>query len=319
MTSYGVGLGLASITDPVTGTTRFVAGFPFSRAIIPTTELAAALVTDDDDVLIPACAATAGLTPQLYTDADGFPAPSVAGTADTEELLPTLFGDDDTVFAPALVPGGRTLVATLVSAADVIYSPYATRIEEVPGGPQQKLKPPPKVQDLDTIYAARLSSTTSVVIDQDIIRAPLVTAHSVLLPSFVSDDGSLSAASVDLFSGLQPALLIGDDEVFVSLVSLVVLPEQLASDDDILAADVGWQVIAELTVDTDEFVYLPHAQMLNELLPEVYADELSVETYPFRVQQLTGGIPVKPREGTLKGSIKKAPTLVGSITTKRVA
>jgi hypothetical protein len=66
------------------------------------------------------------------------------------------------------------------------------------------------------------------------------------------------------------------------------------SDDAIAAADIGWQVIADFTTDVDTGFGPGGVKLYNVMLPEVVDEEDVLDTYPFRVQSVTGGIPVPP-------------------------
>lgn len=274
--------------------------------------LTAALISDSDIFHVPATGR--GLLPDLVTDSDTILAPA----ATTPLIIsPPLFVSDDALFAPTLVPGSKTLAPSRITDTDSFFFPWYVTLVGGTGGPLQKLRPPPKIQDIDTIYAARLSSTTGLVIDIDIIRTPVVTPSSSGVGAFVSDADTIFDASAAAIAFLLPAPLADEDAFYEPVLARVLKPELLASDDDIPAADVGWQVIAEFTADEDA-IFSVDAYAFYPLYPEVWFDEEHIDTYPFFVQAVTGGIPEQPREGVLTGSIKRKPVLTGSIARRRL-
>ena len=80
---------------------------------------------------------------------------------------------------------------------------------------------------------------------------------------------------------------------------------------------MGWKLFGQPLIDV-EFFPAAGVRTYNELLPEVWRDEETIDTYPFFLQQVQGGIPVLPREGVLTGSIKQKAKLTGSITKRRL-
>lgn len=290
--------------------------FPATAIGFPAQSLLSSLVTDTDTFQSPAITQAQVLQAALVTDADTIPATTVTYIP---MLSPALFAADDAFFAAAVSTGSRTLSPPLVTDTDTFLSLFVTLVG-VPGGPQQKLKPPPKIQDNDVIFAPRMSIVTGVVFDSDVVRAPVVTALADILPGLVTDsDTVITGTDIAYSNRLRPALVPADDNTgYSSLVSMILQPELKLDGDGILAADVGWQVIADFTEDVD-VVFSTDAYSFYPLYPELWADEETIDTYPFFVQALSGGVPVAPREGVLKGSIKRPPQLIGSITTKRAA
>jgi hypothetical protein len=59
-----------------------------------------------------------------------------------------------------------------------------------------------------------------------------------------------------------------------------------------------------------------HVSTYNDVLPEGWFDEENVQGYPFRVQSITGGIPVPPHQH-LTGSTQQPIRLTGSLKTTR--
>lgn len=252
-----------------------------------------------------------GLLPALYTDQDIFNQASTAFP-----LLPPLVADSDSFPAPVIGIGVRTLSPLLVADTDVFFSLFVTLVG-LPGGPLQKLRSPPKILDNDVIYAFTSSKMTGLVVDVDVVRAPAVMAVSNVLPGLVSDADTIAAVAANIFNRLQPAPLSPDDAVFTPLITMILQPAFVTSGDGILSTNVGWKLFGQLLVDV-EFFPAAGIRTYNELLPEVWKDEETIDTYPFFLQQVAGGIPVLPREGVLTGSIKQKTKLTGSITKRRL-
>ena len=324
--------GLAAVFVPDDDST-FAPSISFDQFVLPL------LVTDDETIHAPARTSSATLTAGLVTDDDAFPVPIIGiprfllpalvaaddaipapGLVNLWTLLPALVASDDAFHAPAVTTGSVTVRPPLITAADTYPGPFVTLVG-VGGGPQQKLKSPPKHQDTDTIYAPMLSQVPGLVVDADVIRAPVVVARADLVPVLVTDadtDAVLAATIVNAYT-MRAVFVPHDDSTYSHFLSMIVQPELLANDDELGAADVGWQVIAEFTTDEEHAFSIAEVQAYNELLPEPWMDEEHIDTYPFFVQALSGGVPVLPREGVLRGSIKTKVSLVGSITTRRAA
>jgi len=128
---------------------------------------------------------------------------------------------------------------------------------------------------------------------------------------------------------VEAAAVVDTETIYRPTLSLFLVPQVVADDEVIPAADVGWQVIAEFTDDSDT-IFDVELLLYNELLPDVWRDEDTLETYPFFIQAIEGGIPVPPPLGILTGtvahprrltgSMSRRPQLTGSITssTRRV-
>jgi hypothetical protein len=123
--------------------------------------------------------------------------------------------------------------------------------------------------------------------------------------------------------------LIVSSPSYIAIPSLVVtlfVQPPLVSDAAIPAADVGWHLFVEAPVTDVDAGYGAHAEAIAFIVPDVYGDEDSATTYPFRLQQLTGGIPVpKPiclvgslsLRRVLHGSLSRTVRLTGSLTATR--
>lgn len=307
---------------------------PTIVAIAPTRTLTPGLVTDSETFYAPAITMIF-LAPSLWTDVDSTFAPTVlraeilaAGLvtdADTiaaptatyvPVLRPALVATDDTFFSPSFTTGQRTLQPTRVLDTDSIRSPFAT---PVGGGPEQVLKSPNKghmPEDVgDIIFSPSLSKMTGLVVDQDIIRAPVVLATASMTAAFVNEADTIFASTVLSGYFVRPALVVADDVIPGALITQVIQPGLVAADDNIPAADVGWQVIARFTDDMadQEAIFSVDAYAFYPLYPDVWFDEESIETYPFFVQAIEGGVPQRPTAGVLTGSLKRPVTLTGSI------
>ena len=280
--------------------------------------LVPALAASDDAIPAALLAPRSILTPGLLADDGVIPAPAIV---EVRALAPALYApNDDAAYSPAVTTGATVLSAPLVTSPEVFYSHFATLVAVGAGGPQQKLKGPPKHADPEVIYAARLSSTTSVVIDVDIIRVPVVATMVVAQPVLVTDSDAIRDTAIELSNSPRPGLVSDEDAIYGSSITMVLHPALLEDDGTIPAADVGWKLyVNELMTDADNVSYGANFSAYNELLPELLAEDDVIDTYPFFLQAVTGGIPVPPRTGVLTGSIRKPPQLTGSIAARRVA
>lgn len=283
--------------------------FPTSGIGFPPQTIFPALWTDPTIFYVPVMGW--GLLPPLYTDQDIFYVTAIA-----YPLLPALVTDSDSFLVPVIGIGTRTLLPPLVVDTDAFFSLFVTLVG-LPGGPLQKLKAPPKITDNDVIFAPRMSMVTGVVVDVDIIRAPVVVAQSNLLPGLVPDADTIAVITANIFNRLQPAPLLSDDAVYIPLITMILQPALKVDGDGILSVNVGWKLFGQPLIDV-EFFPAAGVRTYNELLPEVWRDEETIDTYPFFLQQVQGGIPVLPREGVLTGSIKQTAKLTGSITKRRL-
>ena len=276
-------------------------------------ELYPALVASDDNFKIHLIYNT--LLPLRFTDTDTFYAPVLQ----RDDKQASLVVDTDSFYAPTVVPGPRTLTVTArYNDSDTFFQQFVTLVG-TSGGPQQKLRPPPKVQDQDIFYSPRMSSMTGLVVDFETIWAPTIRTTSAGSTVLVVDTDTIFAVSVAAIAYLRPLTLASDDDILPWTLTRALGAELLLDDDEIMAADVGWQVIAEFTDDTTEdAIFSVDAYAFYPLYPEVWFDEETIDTYPFFVQAVEGGIPVPPREGTLTGSIKRKPVLTGSIARRRL-
>jgi hypothetical protein len=83
------------------------------------------------------------------------------------------------------------------------------------------------------------------------------------------------------------------------------------------AADVGWRLFVEEPVTDADTIYSDTGiRPYNDVKPDTWFDEESIEGYPFKVQSVTGGIPAPPREG-LTGSLSSRRRLTGSLAQPR--
>lgn len=312
--------GAALVTDR-SGKTSISAGVPIDDFTVLELAMAAGLVADEDSFFassIELSTPTFTLAPALVVDDDAIAAVTVLYLP---ILRPAPVAVDDAFSVPTIValPGpSRTLGPPQVTAPDVFYSLFVTNVG-LGGGPQQKLRPPPKIQDNDIIYAPSTSKHTGLVLDTEAINTPVVLARADLGFALVTEADVIHAPGVINAYTMQALRVLDPDTVYSTLITQVLEPALLASDDDIPAADVGWHLFSDGEYLDEDTIFPVHAQALNELLPELWFDEETIDTYPFFVQSVEGGIPQKPREGVLKGSIKQPPKLIGSITTKRAA
>lgn len=226
----------------------------------------------------------------LFTDADVILPPAIAAPG-AQALSPALVDDAETLYGILVTPGSVTLVAPLYTDAETIYSvPSITA--DAPGHGLQRLRPD-AIGDAEAIYAAAIGASLkpSLVPSDDIVPA---------IPSVAAARGS--------------AFIPADDAVYPLTITLFVQPQRVVDVDAIPAADVGWQVIASFTTDADA-VYAAHDVFAyNDVLPEVLAEDDVIDTYPFFVQGVTGGIPVPRPPGVLTGSLRPPlKVLTGSI------
>jgi hypothetical protein len=227
----------------------------------------------------------AALAASFVTDDDSFPAPAVLAT---QLLLPALLADADTFPAPSIANTSQVLLPALLN--DAVAEVYAAEIDNPPGHGKRRFRPP-------------------LVSDSDSIKASAIGA-SVKPNAVPADDVVYAAANISAARG--PGFVASDDVVFSFVTTLFVQPNLMSDSDVVPAADVGWKVFAETTTDVDE-TYGARAEAWAYVVPDVYGDEESAATYPFRLQALTGGIPV-PARAHLTGSLSARRVLRGSIT-----
>jgi hypothetical protein len=187
----------------------------------------------------------------------------------------------------------------------------------------QKLLPAQLASD-DSFPAPAL--VTSVVLsaalitDADAFHRPLA---GPLAPSRITDAESIftpavTHAKLPKEQRLRPDRIDALETFFAFTKStgpVTMAPSVVANDDAIAAADTGRQVIATFTEDADA-VYGVGVTFYNELLPDTYGDEEATDRYAFRVQSVSGGIPV-PKPPHLTGSIAQRRVLTGSIAGRR--
>lgn len=250
--------------------------------------------------------AQAALLAGLFDDGDLFFAPAVAAPGAAQTLIANRVDDGDVIKVQAVTPGSVTLIPTLVADADSIIAADADLVS--PPGKTQRLKHQAgRVTDSDTIYSpARLTAR--------------------LLPGLIPADDAIANAIVDTRNTLRPALVASDDAIAANAVTTTayMLPNIVSDADAIPAADVGWHLFADAPViDADTF----HGVLrIDQTVPlDAFFDEESVSGYPFRVQSVTGGIPVPDKvhlTGTLgsyprralHGSMRSSVRLTGSLT-----
>jgi hypothetical protein len=90
-------------------------------------------------------------------------------------------------------------------------------------------------------------------------------------------------------------------------------PNIVLDSDAVPAADVGWKLYAELATDVADEFYGVGVEAIAFIVPETWKDEETIDTYPFFIQQLEGGVPVPPPIGILKGSLASPRRLRGTI------
>lgn len=234
------------------------------------------------------------LTPALVTDADVVYAP--IATAGAPILLPSRVVDADVFFA-AVVGQDKVLRPALFIDPETVYPAYSIDTAKLPH--DQRLRAG-TLNDADVIFAARLSLSPLVVFDADVIYAPIGFAYYGLSAPFVVDADAFPAANVGVSVPL--GLVQDDDAIYSPTLSLFLVPQLVADSDAIPAADVGWKVFAEF-VDYDDLIYSVHVDTFNGLFPAIYIEDDHLQNYPFRVQALTGGVPVPKPPGILTGSI----------------
>jgi hypothetical protein len=273
--------------------------------------LGPSLVLDTDSVLAPTLAADAPtLLPGLITDPDTIFAPTATSAGAARTLLPGLYTDSETIFAPAITgPAARTLRPGLVVDTEAVYPAYSIDTAKPPK--EQTLRAS-KASDFfdDAVFPARLSLSPSRVLDNDVIFAPISYGVYPLAPPFLASDDSFKTPFVALQATL--ALVVDTEIVYRPLITLFAQPQSVVDIETIPPADVGWQVIATFTADGDTLFVPVNAFAYNDILPDIWLDEENIEGYPFRVQSITGGVPVPPPLGGLTGSTNRPRQLHGS-------
>jgi hypothetical protein len=237
--------------------------------------------------------------PSLISDSETVYTP-IVGNIPASDLLPFLFDDTDAIHAPIVIAPPQSLLPALVSDADAFTNTGI--FGDVPGHATRHVRPPLISDTPDTIYASKIGAS--------------------LKPALVPSDDTVHATA-SVTAAKRPALVPSDDVVPSFVTTMFVQPGLLSDANAVPAADVGWHLfVDEPVADADEG-YGAHAEAWAYIVPEVYGDEESTETYPFRVQALTGGIPVParprltgsfPRRVLLRGSARSSVRLTGSLT-----
>jgi hypothetical protein len=233
------------------------------------------------------------LSPSLVVDNDGF-YPLTVGSIATLYLLPAQVAADDSFNPPAL-------------------------------GPTVSLQPA-LVSDGDAYFVALLALRPALVSDSDAFFASVVAANvpdRTLAPQLVIQLDSLfptvvTPVKLGKEQRLRPRRVDSDDDFFaVSTATgpVAVSPALYLDADAIPAADCGWHLYVNTIVidgvagDVDG-IYGPQADTV--VFPATYFDEETIDGYPFRVQSLTGGVPLPPPAG-LTGSLSQRRLLQGSL------
>jgi hypothetical protein len=270
----------------------------------------------------------ATLAAALFASDDASYAPIVIATGVPQSLSPALFASDDAIYLPAIANAAQLLSPTQITDSDTFNAPNVTTTAAA-----QSLQPPQLASD-DAIYSDGLAQTPWVgdsknphpqrlrvqttVSAADMIYAPAAqNILLVLLPqgAVQAADAIYAPAAQNIRPTLAPALIPSDDAVYNFSNTRFATAPFVPADDTIGAADVGWKVFATFTNDLDTAPpIIVHAH--NSFQPDVYFDEESVDSYPFFLQQLTGGIPAPPRQG-LTGSLAPRRVLTGSLSNTR--
>lgn len=202
----------------------------------------------------------------------------IIGTAPLSTAIAAALVDDSDAVFASAVVPEAALQAAAIAADDNVFAADVGRVSHG----KQTLQPLVVVAAPDSIYTP---------LGVDIV---LLT----LRPATVASDDAVSSFVTTLF--LQPTLMTS-----------------AGNGDGILRSDVGWHLFGQLLIDAD-FVPTARAETLAYIVPDLFKDEEHVDTYPFFLQQLTGGIPEQPRAGVLTGSIKQSVKLTGSIAQPRL-
>lgn len=200
-----------------------------------------------------------GLTPSLYTNGQTFYAPTVAQGAAGQSLTPGLFTNGQTFFAPA-VTATRTLTASLFDDGDTVFAPTVTR--------GTVTLTPVLFDDADTFFAATVGRgavtlTPARFDDGDTFFAATVGRGAVSLTAarFDDEDTFYSATVGRGAVGLTPARFDDGDTFFAATVGrgAVNLTPAIFTDGDTFFAPTitqagGTQALtASLYTDDDTF------------------------------------------------------------------
>jgi hypothetical protein len=290
----------------------------FVPTVVPGAVSVIAAFVDDQDIIeqpILVDLTRFVLPNQRHFDDEPIFAPTVTAFGATQHLLPPFWTDVTFIHLPSVATVGapRTLLPSKVNDTETVYPAYSIDAAKPPK--EQRLRAP-RTNDLDTIYSARFPLTPTLpFVDADIIYAVILDIYYPLTAAFVTSNDVIYSPFIAMQA--LPALVANDDVIYGAEISLFLVPELLADEEDIPFADVGWQVIAEFTDDADE-IFPINVLAYNDLLPETWLDEEHIDTYPFFVQSIEGGIQVPKPPGILTGSvIPIRRTLTGSVTPTR--
>lgn len=289
-------------TDPDGFYTHSVVAIGPSQALLP------GAIADADAVYGPSIGSDLQtLLPGLVADVEAFHAPTIVGVGATRTLLPALVADADAIYAPAAIQG-RFLRPALITDAEAVYPAFDIDTAKPPK--EQTLRPG-RLNSDDVIFSPRFSLSPQLVVAADVIYAPILIWENPVRPPMLASDDAIPAAAIS--PKLPSSFIPADDAIYRPGISLFLVPVLLADDDAIPAADVGWQVIAEFVGNDDAVYAAQEVKSLNDLWPDIWLDEEHIDTYPFFVQSVTGGIPVPRPPGILTGSLGSKPRLTGSI------
>jgi hypothetical protein len=205
-------------------------------------------------------------------------------------LQPAAFSDADGFFFQSIASIGVLTPAPLADS-DSIPAPSVGRS----GQPVQHVRPG-SVTDADSIFAAAIGAS--------------------LKPALASDSDVIFAASATLT--LKPALLAADDNTYAFTTTRFLQPQPVQDADSIPAADVGWRLFANAPVfDADRFFDVA-VHTFNGIFADILIEDDVIDTYPFFVHGVEGGIPTPEREHLI-GSIRPGnKVLTGSLGQRRV-
>src|SRR5262249_46751176 len=144
------------------------------------------------------------------------------------------------------------------------------------------VSPPGKTQ--------RLRHQHGFVTDSDTIYSP-ARLTGRLQPGPVADSDAIASVTVDNRNTLRPALVSDADSVFAFRTTHILQPPVTASDDTVPAADGGWKLFVDAPVTDADAAY--GVFRIDRTVPvDTWFDEETIDTYPFFLQRLEGGVPV---------------------------
>ncbi len=246
-------------------------GLPF-KTVVPAKLLGTERYWLDGQPLSPYASGRTDLVPPLFTDTDTFYAPTVLSIG---ALNPSLVVDVDVFYSPTSVSSGL-LTPSLYVDTDIFFLHSLTSRYTMTAS---------LVVDTDTFYGPTITQVSglspSLVTDVDVFYAPTVTQDQALAPSLYADTDTFYSPTVAIDQVLVPSLYADTDTFYQPVVTTTYsLQPSLYSDTDVFyvpTVNTSVTVTAPLVVDAD-VIYPAAISSTIYLYPPFVVDECVIHT-----------------------------------------